>query len=62
MENKKRLSLDETDVLEVYEKIQDRFLLCYNCDKLKKKLERYLGPAEVRRIKRVCKKHPYDKN
>lgn len=56
----KRLSLSYNEVCEVYEKTLDRYVKnCCTCEKLKAKIEKFIGPAEVKRLKRIVKKNPY---
>jgi len=33
--------------------------ICFLCLQLKKKLEKFIGKAEVRRAKKAVKQHPY---
>lgn len=61
-----KLAFNERDAAHVYEWLiglmpcdPELFAACAICFALKERLERFLGPAEVRRIKRIVKKNPY---
>lgn len=59
-----RISFSDYDASHMYEWLcmywwgMRRFGGCYSCQQLAKRLEAFIGPSEVRRIKRVVKKNP----
>jgi hypothetical protein len=67
----KRISLSERDAAHAYEWLRmywehapeitgrtRRFGNCALCEQIGKRLERFIGPAEVRRVARVVKRNP----
>ncbi len=61
----KRISLSAYDAEHVYEWLRmywrnddQTFGGCYECERTGRRLERLIGPAAVRRIVRLVKKHP----
>lgn len=54
------MNLTKQQIAHVYELCYENFQEgCYDCEALKKRMEKHLGEKEVRRIKRLLKKHPY---
>lgn len=61
----KRISFNELDAAALYEwclavRQIDKNVIddCFQCEDLKKRLEKFLG-AEAKKIQRLVKKHPY---
>jgi hypothetical protein len=61
----KRLTLNERDAVHVYEWLRmywqgesHRFGHCALCELIGRRLERFIGPRETRRIASVVKSHP----
>jgi hypothetical protein len=60
----KRLSLNERDAAHVYEWLRmywtgdEKFGNCALCELIGRRLERFIGPRETRRIASVVKSHP----
>jgi len=60
MKKQKRISFDEYTAEHIYELCLENFQKgCYDCDKIKARLEKFIGEKEVRSIKRAVKKFPY---
>lgn len=58
MENKTKLNKYEIEHL--YELALENFQeSCYECEKLKKKLEKHMTPDTIEYIKLAVKEHPY---
>jgi len=56
----KRISFLEYDTEHLYELALEHFQKgCYDCERIKKRQEKFLGDSSTRRIKRLNKKHPY---
>ena len=56
----KRISFNEYDASHLYEFTSQNFQKgCMICKKIKLRLETFIGEKEVKRIKRIIKKHPY---
>lgn len=65
MTHPKRITLTSYDALHVYDWLlmywrgePKKFGGCYECERLGRRLERLLGPSDVRRIARAVKKNP----
>lgn len=67
MLNKKRISFGELDAAHVYEWLamywrgEKQFGDCHQCQQLGRRLERFIRPSEVRRIKRLVARRPTKK-
>jgi len=58
----KRISFSKYDAEHLYELALEHFVKgCWRCDTIKKRLEVLIEKKEVRRIKYIIKKHPYNK-
>lgn len=56
----KRITFTQPDAHELYELSLEHFQLgCVSCDRLKKKLEIFLGEEEVKQITKTIKKNGY---
>jgi len=56
----RRISFNEYAAEHLYELCLENFQeKCYECDRIKSRLEKFIGEKEVRSIKRMVKKHPY---
>jgi hypothetical protein len=56
----KRISLSERDAGHIYELASQNFQDgCYQCELIKTRLEKFIGPDEVKFIKKIVKKNPY---
>lgn len=63
---KRRISFNERQAQHLYELALEHFCSgagssCWECDSIRKKLEKFLGEKEVRWTKRIIKKNPYCK-
>lgn len=59
----KRISFSQQDAQHLYELSLEHFQEgCNECNKLKSRLETFIGPAEVRSTKRSVKKNGYCKH
>jgi hypothetical protein len=57
------MKLTPSQIAHVYELCVQNFQeCCYDCEALKRRMEKHLGEKEVRRIKRMVKKNPYVQN
>ena len=60
----KRISFDPQDAAHLYEWLEmywrgdKRFGGCFTCEQLGRRLERFIGPTEVRRVRRLVAKYP----
>jgi hypothetical protein len=55
------MNLTKSQIAHVYELCFENFQEgCYECEALQKRMEKHLGEKEVRRIKRLIKKNPYN--
>jgi hypothetical protein len=55
-----RITFDEYDAEHLYELSLQNFQDgCYQCEKIKNRLEKFIGKKEVRRLKRIVKNNPY---
>ena len=61
----KRISFSKNDAVHLYELTLENFCIgkatCCQCSKLKKRLENFIGPSDVRFVKKIIKKYPYNK-
>jgi hypothetical protein len=58
----KRISFDEYGAAHLYELALDSFQpKCFECELLKKRLEKFINKKEVARIKRDLKRYPCEK-
>jgi hypothetical protein len=56
-----RIAFSIEDANHLYELSLEHFQPgCYSCDKIKKRLEKFIGPNLVRQTRRAVKKNPYD--
>jgi nucleotidyltransferase/DNA polymerase involved in DNA repair len=56
------MKLTKEQVAHLYELAHNNFQdKCYECERLKQRMEKHLGERVVRRIKRLLKKYPYEK-
>ncbi len=59
----KRISFDAHDATHLYELSLEHFCLgeanCYTCEKLKKRLEAFIGEKETKAVTRTIKKNGY---
>lgn len=56
----RQITFNEFQATELYELALEHFQKdCINCELLKKKMEKFLGDKEVKRIKKVVKKDSY---
>ena len=56
----KRISFNEFSCAHLYELALENFTEgCYECKRLKERLEKFIDKKEVARIKRDLKKYPY---
>jgi len=54
-----RIAFSIEDADHLYELSLEHFQPgCYSCDKIKKRLEKFIGPNRVRQTKRAVKKNP----
>jgi hypothetical protein len=55
-----RISFNENDACHLYELSLEHFQnKCGQCEKIKSRLEKFIGKENVRHIKRQVKKYPY---
>jgi len=60
MEKDKKITFTKDDAEHLYELALQNFQGgCYICDKIKKRLEKFIGLKDVKKIKRIVKKYPY---
>lgn len=60
MEKNKRITFDKYDAKHLYELTLENFQKgCYNCNKIKERLEKFIGDKDVKHIKEIVKKYPY---
>lgn len=65
MATKHRISFLEYDAAHLYELAVENFCIskkegiCHTCLDLKKRLEKFIGEKETKRIRRRTKKYPY---
>jgi len=58
----RRISFSEYNAEHLYELALDNFQEnCWECESIKKRLEKFLGKKTVRFVKKNNKKHPYNK-
>ena len=58
-----RISFNESDAEHLYELSSEHFVDgCYHCEKLKKRLEKFIGKKTVRHTKRILKRNGYCDN
>lgn len=58
--NNKRISFDVYDASELYELCLEHFQDgCFSCEEKKKRLEKFIGPEEVKIVKRIIRKTGY---
>ena len=63
MKKEKRISFGEYDTEHIYDLALGNFQGgCWLCDRIKKRIEKFLGKKTVKFVKRNNKKHPYEKN
>lgn len=56
----KRISFNEWDAYHLYELAAEHFQeKCFGCDTIKKRLEKFLGPKQIKEIRKVLKKNGY---
>jgi len=56
------MKLTESQLAHVYELALQNFQKgCYDCEKLKQRMEKHLGEKKVKAIKQIIKKNPYEK-
>jgi len=57
-----KMKLTESQLAHVYELALQNFQKgCYDCEKLKQRMEKHLGEKKVKAIKQIIKKNPYEK-
>ena len=60
MKQPKRISFNDYSIGHLYELALQNFQKdCVECESIKKRIEKFLGKKEVKRIKRLIKKNPY---
>ena len=56
-----RISFNKEDAEELYELSLKNFQKdCHRCNKIKKRLEAFIGEKAIRRIKLIIRNYPYD--
>ena len=56
----KRISFNQYDAEHLYDLCLSNFILgCYQCELIKKRLEKFIGEEAVKFHKKMVKEHPY---
>ena len=62
----KRITLNEFEASHLYELALEHFCVnnewCFGCEKIKKRLEKFIGDKDVKEITKIIKKNGYCKN
>lgn len=57
-----RISFNTHDIEHLYElSLQNYQKGCFNCESIKKRIEKFLGKKKTIYIKKIIKKNPYEK-
>ena len=57
-----RISFSEYDAVHIYELCLQNFQGEHDCQRIKKRLEKFIGKKEVAWVKRQVKKNPYERH